>query len=213
MTRLPALLLSAMLVCLALFALPALAAAPVEGTDYAIIDGGQPLAPAKAGRIEVVEVFAYSCGHCARFAPALEAWKARQRKDVQLAYLPLARGRDDALALGFFATQATGQLARVHGPLFVAIHDTGSLPGNPTVDELAGWYGQRGLDGARLKAAMQAPALADRLAAARQFALRSGVEGTPTLVIDGRYRILGRTLEQYLANADAVIAMIRAGRR
>ncbi len=213
MTRLStAVLALCLLLCAALLPTGAIAAPPVEGRDYVLVDGGAPLAP-KAGTIEVVEVFAYGCGHCARFAPMLEGWKHKQRKDVRLTYLALPRGRSDALALGFFATQASGALPRVHGPLFAALHDTRSLPMSPSVDELATWYGQRGLDGKRLKAAMENPALADRLAAARQFAQRSGVEGTPTLIVDGRYRILGSTLEQYLANADAVIAQLRAARR
>lgn len=193
MTRLPTLLLSCALACLAMVAVPARALTPaqppVEGRDYALIADGQPLAP-KTGTIEVVEVFAYWCGHCARFAPQLEAWKRTQRPDVRLAYSPLPRSPNDALSRGFFATRASGSLARVHGALFVAIHETQAVPMKPTIDELAAWYGQQGLDAARLKAAMEAPALADQLAAARQFALRSGVEGTPTLVIDGRYRIL-----------------------
>lgn len=212
MPRLPVIALLLATLFAALAPAPARAAVPVEGQAYAVVEGGQPLAP-KAGTIEVVEVFAYWCGHCAQFAPKLEAWKARQRKDVRLAYLPLPRGRNDALALGFFATQASGGLARVHAPLFVAMHETRTVPMNPSIDELATWYGQRGLNAPRLKAAMENPALADRLAAARQFALRSGVEGTPTLIVDGRYRILGRTLDEYLTNADAVIAMIRSERR
>jgi protein dithiol oxidoreductase (disulfide-forming) len=202
----------ALVLSLALMPIAARAAAPVEGRHYASVEDGKPLAPSP-GRIEVVEVFAYWCDHCARFAPMLEAWKARQAKDVRLAYLPLPSGRNDPLARGFFATQDAGALGKVHGPLFEAMHGSGSMPRNPSIDELAAYYGQRGLNAAKIKAAMEQPALADRLAAARQFALRSGVEGTPTLVIDGRYRILGRTLEEYLANADAVIAHIREGKR
>lgn len=204
-------LLAALLLGVALPA-GAQSAPPVEGRDYALVPDGRPLAP-KAGTIEVVEVFAYWCDHCARFAPQLEAWKARQRKDVRVDYLPLPSGRDDAFSRGFFATRDAGSLARVHGPLFAAVHASRSVPRNPSIDELTNWYAQQGLKAAPLKKAMDNPAMADRLAAARQFAIRSGVEGTPTLVIDGRYRVLGGNLQQYLANADAVIAMIRAGRR
>ncbi len=205
-----------LLVLLMLSLLPASlawAAPAEEGRQYALIEDGTPWQAAK-GKIEVVEVFAYWCDHCARFQPMLEQWKRKQAKDVQLTYLPLASSRDDALARGFFATQAAGAVAKVHGPLFAAIHQQQSVPRNPSIDELATWYGQQGLDAKRLKAAMENPALADRLAAVRQFAQRSGVEGTPTLVIDGRYRILGRSLAELLQNADAVIAQLRAaGRR
>lgn len=214
MNRLARLLLPLLLLAL-LPASLAWSAPAEEGRHYASIEGGAPWqASKKKGQIEVVEVFAYWCDHCARFQPMLEAWKRKQGKDVQLTYLPLASSRDDALARGFFATQAAGASAKVHGPLFAAIHQQQSVPRNPSIDELATWYGQQGLDAKRIKAAMEAPALADRLAAVRQFAQRSGVEGTPTLVIDGRYRILGRSYGELLQNADAVIAQLRAnGRR
>lgn len=207
----PALLLLALLPG-ALLAAPA--APPVEGVDYAVIEGGQPWRPLEGRtRIEVAEVFAYWCGHCARFQPRLDAWKRTLPADVRLAYVPLPSGREDVFARGFFASQAAGALARTHAPLFVAVHDTQSVPRNPSVDELAGFYAGHGLDAARMKRAMERPALAEQLAAARGFAVRSGVEGTPTLIVNGRYRVLGRTFDDTLRIADALIARLRASRR
>lgn len=204
----------AVLFALVIALLPVLAwsAPAVEGRDYALIEDGAPYQPL-AGRIEVAEVFAYWCDHCARFQPMVEAWQRKLPKDVRLSYVPLPSGRDDAFARGFFATQAAGGLAKVHAPLFVAVHDEQLVPRNPSIDELSAWYGQRGLDAAKLRAAMASPALADRLAEAHQFAVRSGVEGTPTLIVNGRYRILGRSLEELLSNADAVIAQLRTPAR
>lgn len=204
----------AVLFALVIALLPVLAwsAPAVEGRDYALIEDGAPYQPL-AGRIEVAEVFAYWCDHCARFQPMVEAWQRKLPKDVRLSYVPLPSGRDDAFARGFFATQAAGALAKVHAPLFVAVHDEQLVPRNPSIDELSAWYGQRGLDAAKLRAAMASPALADRLAEAHQFAVRSGVEGTPTLIVNGRYRILGRSLEELLRNADAVIAQLRTPAR
>src|SRR5690606_21220931 len=48
----------------------------VAGTDYIEIPGGQPFAPLE-GKIEVVEVFAYSCGACAAFDPLVASWERR----------------------------------------------------------------------------------------------------------------------------------------
>ncbi len=196
---------------LALLPVPARAADAVEGRDYALIDGGAPYRPLD-GKIEVVEVFAYWCQHCARFQPMVDAWKRRLPRDVRFTPLPLPSGRDDAFARGFFAVQATGKLERVHAPLFLAVHQQQTVPRNPSIDELSAWYGQQGLDARRLRAAMAAPALGGQLGEAYRFAQRSGLEGTPTLIVNGRYRILGRTLDEYLSNADALIAQLRAGR-
>lgn len=190
----------------------AFAAPPVEGRDYALIEDGQSWQP-QSGGIEVAEVFAYACHHCASFQPMLDAWKRKQPKDVRLAHVPLPYGRDDAFARGFFATRTARSFDRVHAELFRAVHEAQALPRNPSIDELAAWYGAQGLDATQVRAAMADPALAERLAAAHQFAVRSGVEGTPTLIVDGRYRILGGSMEALLRNADAVIAQVRASRR
>ena len=46
----------------------------------------------------------------------------------------------------------------------------------------------------------------------QQFMVRSGVGGTPTLVVDGKYRVLGRSYEDMLRITDALIARERAAR-
>ena len=68
-----------MLLLLALSPLTTLAATPtplVEGKDYERIADAGPFAPL-AGKIEVVEMFGYTCPHCAHFEPQLEAWAAK----------------------------------------------------------------------------------------------------------------------------------------
>ena len=89
MTFVPRLLLAA----LALLPLGAIAApAPlVEGTDYVEIASPAPYAPL-AGKIEVAEVFGYTCSHCAHFEPQLAAWAAKLPKDVRFSPVPAAFG-------------------------------------------------------------------------------------------------------------------------
>lgn len=190
---------------LAAFAAPKTA---VAGQDYVLIENGQTWQPL-AGKIEVAEVFAYACGHCARFQPLVDAWKRKLPANVRLSYVPLPYSKDDPFARGFFAAQAAGALDKTHAATFVAVHDKRTLASNPSIDEMAAFYAQYGLRAAKMKAAMEAPALADRLAAARQFAVRNGVEGTPSLIVNGRYRVQGDSLQELLDNADALIAQLR----
>lgn len=184
----------------------------VAGVDYAEIPKGARLGP-DDGKVEVVEVFAYTCHHCANFAPMLDAWKRRQGRDVRVSYLPLPYGPNDALAQAYFAAEQIGALSRTHDATFRAIHDEGLLPRNPTADEVATFYASKGVDAARLKTAMASPAVQERLPVARAFAIRSDVEGTPTLIVNGRYRVLGRNLEDVLRIADALVARERKARR
>lgn len=177
-----------------------------------MIEGGQPYQPA-AGKIEVVEFFAYWCGHCAQFQPMVDAWKRSLPADVRFTYLPLPSGRDDVFARGFFAASDAGALERTHSPLFLAVHQQQSVPKNPDVDELVAYYAQLGLPAKKMQAAMQNPAMLDRLAKAYQFAMRSGVDATPTLVVEGRYRIQAKSLKDTLRVADQLIAQLRAARK
>lgn len=183
---------------------------PAEG--YALIEDGARLAPPD-GRIEVVEVFAYTCGHCANFQPLVEAWLREQPKDVRFAYLPAAFNPGDAYARGYFAAESLGVLKRVHGEMFEAIHRAGTLPSRGAAfDEIAAFAAMQGADRARFLAAMSSPATDARMAAAREFAVRNGVHATPTLVINGKYRVQGRTFTDTLRIADALIARERAAR-
>lgn len=184
-------------------------AAPVEGTDYHLIEGGTPLAPLD-GKIEVVEIFGYWCHHCADFQPKVDAWKGKLPKDVRFTYLPLPNGADDPFARAFFASQAAGTLARTHDATYQAIHTDHSLPKNPTADELAAFYSQIGVDGAKIRTLMASPAIVAKLKPAWEFATRSGLEGTPTLVINGKYRVDGGTHENRLLIANQLIARERA---
>jgi thiol:disulfide interchange protein DsbA len=190
---------------------PALAnpAGPVAGTDYVEIPGGQPYAPLQ-GKIEVVEVFAYWCGACAQFEPLVAAWKARQPSDVRFTYVPAVFSPQDNYPRAFFAAESAGILQRTHGPLFSAIHLERSLRQNASVDDIAAFYGKHGADPGQIKSTMQSFAVEARLNQARQFAVRSGIDATPTLVVNGKYRIRGRSLEDNLRIADQLIARERA---
>jgi thiol:disulfide interchange protein DsbA len=206
---------SLVLLLLLALALPCTAApaapAPVEGADYVVIDDRQPYAPLD-GRIEIVEVFGYWCSHCAEFQPALVAWKRTLPNDVRFTYVPAVFTAGDSFARAFFAAEHFGALARTHDAMFPAIHVQGLLPLNASVAELASYYGQQGLDAGRVQAFMQSPAVDAKLEHARQFALRSGVEGTPSLVINGRYRITARNHEDGLRIASQLIAQLRGAR-
>lgn len=182
--------------------------APVEGRDYVAIDGGAPFTAAPG--VEIAEVFAYSCPHCWELQPALEAWKGSLPKGVRLTYVPAAYSIEDPFARAYFAAEQAGAAARLHEALYRAVHVDGTLARNATIDELAAWFGQHGLDPARMRATMLAPAMDARMRAAHDFALRSQIPGTPTLVVAGRYRVVARTRDDSLRIARQLAERLRA---
>ena len=205
-------LLFALLLPLAAFAATPAPAAPVEGVDYVVIDGGQPYRPLQ-GKIEVVEVFAYWCPHCAAFQPRLDAWRRKLSADVRFTYVPLATENGDPQSRAYFATEALGAVERTHAALFRAMHDEGTMPMNPSDGELQQWLAGQGLPVAKLQAAWNSPALAANLRHANAFEHAVEIEGTPTLVVNGRYRIISNGHDAMLRTADGLIAMLRRQHR
>lgn len=210
------LLLTALLPLAALAASPKTAPkgpAPVEGVDYVVIEGGQPYASAK-GKIEVVEVFGYTCLHCANFEPLVAKWKGKLPADV--VFTPVAAPMGEQwipYARAFFAARSMGLVGKTHDAMFRALHVDGTLPlTQPTPEEIAGFYARYGADPLKFVAVMASPATDAQIAKAREFMIRSGVEGTPTIVVHGKYRVLGSPAER-LRIADHLIARERAAKR
>lgn len=183
--------------------------APVAGTDYVEIPGGQPFA--NAAGIEVAEVFAYWCGHCAAFDPLVNAWKARQPADVNFVAVPAVFNEQDHFPRAFYASETMGTLEQTHTATFNAIHIEKKLRPNADPAAIAAFYGSLGLDQARFASTMQSFAVNANLGRARQFATRSGVEGTPSMIVNGKYRVIGgNSLEDILRITDHLVAMERA---
>jgi len=180
-------------------------AALVEGTDYAVIDGGVPFEPHAPRQVEVAEVFAYWCPHCFEFQSALETWKGTLPKTVRVTYVPAVFEDGDAFPRAYFALRDAGALPRLHQSLYNAVHVDGTLARNATIDELASWFGAHGLDANKMRAAMLSPKTEQRVQAARAFQMRSGVLGTPTLIVDGRYRVTGQDRDDNLRIARALV--------
>lgn len=204
-----------MLLLLALSPLSALAApapaALVEGKDYEVIEAPSPFAPL-AGKIEVAEVFGYTCPHCAHFEPILDAWAKKLPKDVRFTAIPAVFGGYwDSYARAYYAADQLGVAKRSHGAMFKALHEAGTLPmQNVSPEELAGFYKDYGVTEAQYTAALKSEAVTQKLAVAKAFAQRVKVEGTPSLIINGKYRVKGTSFENMLRNADALIARERS---
>ena len=182
---------------------------PVAGTDYVEIPGGQPFAPL-GGKIEVVEVFAYSCGHCAAFDPLITAWKNKLPADVRFNYMPAVFQEQDNFPKAFYAAEAIGALDKVHSKTFNAMHIERSLRPNASGEDIIEFMAKQGVDAAQLKGTMDSFAVNAKVGRAKQFAVRSGIDSTPTVVVNGKYRVRGRSLEDVLRITDQLIARERA---
>ena len=186
---------------------------PVEGVDYATIPNGQPFDPAN-GQVEVVEVFGYVCPACNMLQPLVRAWKASMPANVRFTYVPAQFGGVwDRYARAYYASEAMGLVPRTHDLMYNAIHLEQSLKGErgeDSVQDIAAFYARFGADPQQFASTMSSFAIDGKLRKAKQFATRSAIEGTPTLIVDGKYRVLGRTREDQIRILDQLVAQEQA---
>jgi len=192
---------------------PNAGASLVAGRDYVEIPNGQPFAP-RNGKIEVVEVFGYVCPACANFQPLVRSWKAKLPADVRFTYVPaLFGGTWDDYARAFYAAESMGLVDKTHDAMYQAIHIDQSLKGErgrDSVEDIAAFYGKHGADPKQFASTMSSFAINAKTSRAKQFAMRSQISGTPTLIIDGKYLVKGNSYENMLDNAEQLIAKERA---
>lgn len=181
---------------------------PVAGKDYVVLNPQQPTWG--TGGIEVVEVFGYTCIHCAQFQPLVNNWKKTLPTDVKFRYVPAAFGGIwDNGARAFFAAEALKVQERTHDAIFKAVFIDKKMQ-TASLEEFADVYASLGVDRAKMLNVMNGTTVSAKLNRARQFAQRTGVDGTPTLIVNGKYRITAKSHAESLKVADYLIAKERA---
>ena len=197
--------------CAALALVPLTVHAQQEGTDYRALVPAQPTSVG-AGKIEVTEFFSYACPHCNDFYPLLSAWMAKQGKDVVLRRVPLGFERPPWVALqrAFYALQASGDLNKLDGPLWNAIHAQHRQLYNE--QSIADWVGANGGDSDKFASAFSSFGVNTAIEQADKMGEDYAVDGVPTVAVDGRYVALGNEQPEILVNADKLIKKVRAER-
>lgn len=192
-------------------ATPPAGPAPVAGTDYVEIPGGQPFDPVP-GKIEVAEIFSYTCPHCAQFEPILVEWRKKQTADVKFTPIAGPFGANPIpFEKAFYAAQTLGLVDKTHEAMFRAVHIDQSIDFRTVNDQTFGeFYAKYGVKPADFIGTMNSFAITAKGKRAEQFMARSGVDASPSLVVNGKYLVKGKGFEDYLRVADHLVARERA---
>ncbi len=185
-----------------------------EGVHYLELFESVPTS-VPADKIEVVEMFWYGCPHCYRLEPHLEEWLKKLPPDVQLVRIPAALNPSWALmARAYYAADMLGIRDRLHEAFFQAIHEQGRRLRSE--DAVVRFVASQGFDGDKFRQAMHSLAVETRVRHATDLGKRYGVDGVPALIVNGRYRVLGRGVHSYAEMFQVVDFLIdkeRARRR
>ena len=169
-----------------------------EGTEYVTI-GGTPQRYSSEGKVEVVEVFSYGCVHCAHFAPIAEQMRKQLPPGVVLKLLPAAfNDQWVPYARAYYAAKKLGVVEQTHLALFKAKFDD-HYPIS-TLDEIADFYASHGVKRDDFMRIATSDEVTQQIRKDAALVQAWQVDGTPTIVVDGKYRSANiKTLDQLSA--------------
>lgn len=166
----------------------------VAGKNYFVIDPPQPTA--SGDKVEVLEVFSYACSHCAHFQPYAEQLKESLPRYASFGYMPaIFNAQWEPFARAYYTAQSLGVLDKTHQALFDALHRD-HVPLR-SIDDLAGFYAQHGVERAKFLAASGSFEVESKLSRARELVRKFGVDGTPSVVVAGKYRVTAQSAGGY----------------
>jgi thiol:disulfide interchange protein DsbA len=187
----------------------ALRAQQAGDQGYTVLPNTLPVEnPAK---VEVAEFFWYGCIHCYNLEPAIEAWAPKLPTDAYFRRIPAVFNERWALDAGiYYAFESLGLLGKLHRPFFDAIHKDRLRSDNPAA--LAEWLEKHGVDVKKFDESLKSFGVQSKVKRAAQFSAASKIDGTPALMVHGRYTISteqGRTPQGMLVNAERLIPVVR----
>ena len=161
-------------------------------------------------KVEVAEYFWYGCIHCYNLEPLLEAWVPKLPADAYFRRIPAVfnepRWAQDAAI--FYTFEALGVLNRLHRPLFDAIHKDRMRTDNPAA--LEEWLVKNNVDPKKFDAALKSFTIQSKVKRAQQLTAAARIDGTPTLVVQGRYSISAEQgAASMLSTAEGLIPVVR----
>src|SRR5690348_24897 len=158
-----------------------------EGSEYVTLPGPHQRYSSE-GKVEVVEVFSYDCIHCAHFAPMAEKLRKELPAGVVFKLVPAAFNSPwIPFARAYYAAKQLGVVDRTHLQLFVAKFAQ-HYPIN-SMDELADFYAREGVDRAKFMRIATSDEVTAKLKSGFALVSKWQVDGTPSIVVDGKYRI------------------------
>ncbi|MFW1678651.1 thiol:disulfide interchange protein DsbA/DsbL [Pontibacter sp. JAM-7] len=175
-------------VCLLVMLLPlSLQAAEFkEGVHY--IKLPQPVRTADPSRVEVVELFGYTCPHCNNFEPVLEHWQSQQPESVKFVRVPVVFSKTwEPYARAYYASELLKTLDKTHQATFDAIHIQRKRLSNQSV--ISSLYGDLGVDTAAFDKMYNSFAVSMKLKQGESKVRGYAITGVPSMVVNGKYRI------------------------
>lgn len=176
------------------------------GEGYELVKPPHPTAdPTK---IEVMEFFWYGCPHCLHFEPYVKAWLKTKPANVVFIRQPAVfNARWGAHAKAFFTAESLGVLDKVHDDFYDAIQNKRQALESEA--DLAKFFADHGVKEEDFHKAYKSFAVDAKMRQAETLAPSYGIDGTPALIVNGKYRIgagKAKSFEKMIEVTNTLIA-------
>lgn len=180
----------------------------VEGVHFTRIP--QPEGAAMGDTVVVEEAFSYLCSHCNTMEPYIQAWKTRLPEGVEFKRIPVEFGRAiwGLYARAYITSDVLGVVEEAHPAMMDMLWNQRRQL--RTMDELADFYSQFGVDQERFMATADSFAVDMRMKREQQLVQQYGIQGTPSMVVNGKYLVSAggqiSTFDMLLDVVDQLVA-------
>jgi thiol:disulfide interchange protein DsbA len=152
----------------------------------------QPPQPTTTGdKIEVVEMFWYGCPHCNNLEPYVNRWLKKMPKNVQFVRIPaIFRPSWELHARAFYTAEILGVLDKTHDAMFAAIHKLRQRMDSEKA--IMDFFAKHGVSNDDFKRVFHSFAVEAKVRRAKDMSQRYGIDGVPSLIVNGKYRTSAR---------------------
>ena len=174
-----------------------------QGVNYFLIEPPQA-SSAAPGKIEVTEVFSYACPACYHFYPVVDQLRSSLPPNAEVDFVPAGFRPDEDWPMfqrAYYAAQVLGIDKRTHDAMFDAVWKTGELAiadprtnrlkvPPPSIQDAAAFYARAaGIKPEAFISAANSFGVDTKVRQADQIIKSYRVESTPTIVVNGKYRL------------------------
>ena len=183
-----------LLMCLTAVASSAALAQPFqEGQHYDAIDASSNMPKDK---VVVTEAFAYPCPACRNFLPVITAWAEQAPAYVEVQRLPVAlRPSWAPFARAYYTAQTMGLGHEAHEKTFKALHD--ERQPITSMADIGQLYEEYGIDADEFVDMSESFAVESQMGRNRTEVRRFGIRGTPSVIVQGKWRMNLRAFDSY----------------
>jgi protein dithiol oxidoreductase (disulfide-forming) len=158
---------------------------PQQGVHYKLLTPAQPTNVAP-GKVEVVEVFWYACGHCYLLEPKLEAWSRKGKPaNAELVRLPATWNNTLKTHARLFYTMELLGKSNLNPEIWREINVKGNRLDTPAAIEA--FFTSRGVSKADFQKAFAGFAVDSKIMKAEDLNRRYKIASTPTVIVNGKY--------------------------